>query len=184
MSGTGNDFQNGAPFYLDATQQDLLLAALASNNQNPNDLFSNVNGLDEKQPTGHDQFQYPMNNLDSSTFFASPHQSTPANAFSSMGVEESPFIDYLDGDNSFDFDGAERGDLMIGSLPGDTPDGESNDKRKSPDDDADEDDEEGGGKRREGEDKQAKKPGRKPLTSEPTTVRSASRTCRWRLTQM
>lgn len=62
---------------------------------------------------------------------------------------------------------------MIGSLPGDSPEGESNEKRKSPDEDGDED-EEGGGKRREGDDKQAKKPGRKPLTSEPTTVRSSS----------
>jgi AP-1-like factor len=184
MSGTSNDFQNGTPFYLDATQQDLLLAALASNNQNPNDLFSNVNPLDEKQPMANKQFEYPINNLDSTSFFASPQQATPANAFSTMGVEESPFIDYLDGDNSFDFDGADRGDLMIGSLPGDTPDGESNEKRKSPDDDGDDGDEEGGGKRREGEDKQAKKPGRKPLTSEPTTVRSASSIYRWRLTRM
>ena len=68
MSGTGNDFQNGAPFYLDATQQDLLLAALASNNQNPNDLFSDMSGLDSKQSFGNDQFQYPANNLDPSTF--------------------------------------------------------------------------------------------------------------------
>jgi len=81
-------------------------------------------------------------------------------------MEESPFVDYLDGDNGFDFDNAD-GD-MIGSLPGDTP-GDSSEKRKSPDD-GDDDDDEGGGKRREGEDKQAKKPGRKPLTSEPTTV--------------
>lgn len=183
MSGTSNDFQNGAPFYLDATQQDLLLAALASNNQNPNDLFSNVNGLDDKTALGNDQFQYPMSNLDSTTFF-SPQQSTPANAFSTMGVEESPFVDYLDGDNSFDFDGADSGSLMIGSLPGDTPDGDSNEKRKSPDEDGDDDDEEGGGKRREGEDKQAKKPGRKPLTSEPTTVRSANSICKWRLTSI
>ncbi|KAJ4354778.1 DNA-binding transcription factor yap1 [Ascochyta clinopodiicola] len=177
MSGTGNDFQNGTPFYLDATQQDLLLAALASNNQNPNDLFSNVNTMDEKHTLGNNPFQYPLNNnnnnnLDSSTFF-SPQQGTPANAFSNMGVEESPFIDYLDGDTSFDFDGADSGAAMIGSLPGDTPDAESNEKRKSPDEEGDDDDEEGGGKRREGEDKQAKKPGRKPLTSEPTTKRKA-----------
>lgn len=183
MSGTGNDFQNGAPFYLDATQQDLLLAALASNNQNPNDLFSNVNGLDVKTALDNDQFQYPMSNLDSSTFF-SPQQGTPANAFSNMGVDESPFVEYLDGDNSFDFDGADSGAVMIGSLPGDTPDGESSEKRKSPDEEGEDDDEEGGGKRREGEDKQAKKPGRKPLTSEPTTVRSASSMCKWRLTSM
>ncbi|KAF2626166.1 PAP1-domain-containing protein [Macroventuria anomochaeta] len=172
MSGTGNDFQNGAPFYLDATQQDLLLAALASNNQNPNDLFSDINGLDAKQPFGNDQFQYPVNNLDPTTFF-SPQQSTPANAFGTLGVDESPFIDYLDGDNTLDFDGANSGARMIGSLPGDSPEGEPNDKRKSPDEDGEEDDEEGGGKRREGDDKQAKKPGRKPLTSEPTTKRKA-----------
>lgn len=173
MSGTGNDFQNGAPFYLDATQQDLLLAALASNNQNPNDLFSDMSGLDSKQGFGNDQFQYPANNLDSSTFF-SPQQSTPANAFSNFGVEESPFIDYLDGDTTLNFDGDDNGARMIGSLPGDSPEGDSSEKRKSPDEDDDEE-EEGGGKRREGDDKQAKKPGRKPLTSEPTTVRLSGR---------
>ena len=137
MSGTGNDFQNGAPFYLDATQQDLLLAALASNNQNPNDLFSDMSGLDSKQGFGNDQFQYPANNLDSSTFF-SPQQSTPANAFSSFGVEESPFIDYLDGDTTLTFYGDDNGARMIGSLPGDSPEGDSSEKRKSPDADDDE----------------------------------------------
>ncbi|KAF2024816.1 PAP1-domain-containing protein [Setomelanomma holmii] len=152
MAGTTNDFQNGTPFYLDATQQDLLLAALASNNQNPNDIFST--GLDVKNPVGNSQFQYPTDSVDP-TFFTSPQQSTPANAFNNINMDESPFVDYLDGDNSFDFDNAD-GDLMIGSLPGDSPNGDSNEKRKSPDDDADED--EGGGKRREGEDKQAKKP--------------------------
>jgi hypothetical protein len=170
MAGTTNDFQNGTPFYLDATQQDLLLAALASNNQNSNDLFST--SLDNKPAaTLHNsQYQYPVDGVDP-TFFTSPQQSTPANAFGSAGMEESPFVDYLDGDNSFDFDNADD-DLMIGALPGGSPSGkngeDSSDKRKSPDDDADDD--EGGGKRREGEDKQAKKPGRKPLTSEPTTV--------------
>jgi AP-1-like factor len=164
MAGPTNDFQNGVPFYLDATQQDLLLAALASNNQNPNDLFSLGSDNSKAAATANSQFQYPVDNVDP-TFFTSPQQSTPANAFNNVGMEESPFLDYLDGDNSFDFDNADD-DLMIGALPGDSPD--SHDKRKSPDDD--DDDDEGGGKRREGEDKQAKKPGRKPLTSEPTTV--------------
>jgi AP-1-like factor len=170
MAGRSNDFQNGTPFYLDATQQDLLLAALASNNQNPNDLFSA--GLDNsssnKQSINNSQFQYPLDSLDPA-YFTSPQQQAPANNFNNASMEESPFVDYLDGDNSFDFDNAD-GD-MIGSLPGDTP-GDSNEKRKSPGDDGDDDDE-GGGKRREGEDKQAKKPGRKPLTSEPTTKRKA-----------
>jgi AP-1-like factor len=165
MSGS-NDFQNGAPFYLDATQQDLLLAALASNNQDPNDIFSTA---PNNKHNNNSQFHYPTDHVDP-TFFTSPQQSTPANAFGSLGVEESPFVDYLDGDTSFDFDKADDAGLMIGALPGDTPTEESHEKRKSPDDDDDEE-EEGGGKRREGEDKQAKKPGRKPLTSEPTTVR-------------
>ena len=176
MSGSTNDFQNGAPFYLDATQQDLLLAALASNNQDPNDIFSTSNHNTNK--LSNSQFQYPTDHVDPN-FFASPQQSTPANAFGSLGVEESPFADYLDGDTSFDFDKADDAALMIGALPGDTPSDESHEKRKSPDDDGD--DEEGGGKRREGDDKQAKKPGRKPLTSEPTTVRlpgTAGTTCR------
>jgi AP-1-like factor len=174
MAGTSrNDFQNTGQFYLDPNQQDLLLAALASNNQNPNDLFAT--GLDGKQimhglPNSQ-QFNFPVDNIDQG-FFTSPQQSTPASAYNNVGgVEESPFGDYLDGDTNFDFDNADNGDLMIGALPGDSPDneGEASEKRKSPDDDGEE--EEGGGKRREGEDKQAKKPGRKPLTSEPTTVR-------------
>jgi AP-1-like factor len=167
MAGTANDFQTGgAPFYLDAAQQDLLLAALASNNQNPNDIFST--GLNNGHSASNSQFQYSTDNVDP-TFFTSPQQSTPANAFNGS-IEESPFVDYLDGDN-FDFDNADD-DLMIGALPGGSPSGKNGEesKRKSPDDD-DADDDEGGGKRREGEDKQAKKPGRKPLTSEPTTVR-------------
>lgn len=160
MAGTTSDFQTGNQFYLDPTQQDLLLAALTSNNQNANEFFP-ANSDSKSQPLN--QFQYPMDTLDP-TYFTSPQQSTPANAFTG-NMEESPFLDLLDGDTSFDLDGADSGDLMIGSLPG-----ESNDKRKSPEDDGAEEEEGGGGKRREGEDKQAKKPGRKPLTSEPTTV--------------
>lgn len=64
---------------------------------------------------------------------------------------------------------------MIGELPGESPGRKRSEdgaeKRKSPGDDVDDPD--GGGKRREPEDKQAKKPGRKPLTSEPTTKRKA-----------
>ncbi|KAL6158962.1 DNA-binding transcription factor yap1 [Exserohilum turcicum] len=164
MAGSTNDFPNGAPFYLDATQQDLLLAALASNSQNTADLFSAglENGNDNKQPMDAAQFLDPA-------YFTSPQQSTATNNFNNVAMEESPFIDYLDGDNAFDFDTPD-GD-MIGGLPGDTP-ADSSEKRKSPGDE-NADDDEGGGKRREGEDKQAKKPGRKPLTSEPTTKRKA-----------
>jgi len=155
MAGaSANDFQNGAPFYLDHNQQDLLLAALASNTQNPNE--RTVDGT---------QFQYPVDGLDPA-FFTSPQ------ALNNMGIEESPYVDYIDRAETFDFDNGDSSDLMIGALPGDSPtqnDAEdSPEKRKSPDDDVEDPD--GGGKRREPEDKQAKKPGRKPLTSEPTTV--------------
>ncbi|KAF2193517.1 PAP1-domain-containing protein [Zopfia rhizophila CBS 207.26] len=172
MAGTStNDFQNGAPFYLDPSQQDLLLAALTSNGQAPDGLFST--GIDNKRSMSNGQFPYPVDNLDPN-FFTSPQQSTPASNFNNMNIEESPFVDYLDGDASFDFDNADNSDLMIGALPGGSPEKEgeeSSEKRKSPDDDAEDPD--GGGKRREPEDKTAKKPGRKPLTSEPTTKRKA-----------
>jgi AP-1-like factor len=115
MAGTTNDFQSGTPFYLDATQQDLLLAALASNKQNSNDLFST--NLESKPATlDNSQYQYPLDGVDP-TFFTSPQQATPANAFGSVGMDDSPFVDYLDGDNSFDFDNADD-DLMIGAPAG------------------------------------------------------------------
>lgn len=172
MAGTTTtDFTNsGAAYYLDPNQQDLLLAALASNNQNPSDMLA---GLDASAGTAASRQgaaqAFNGFDLDPSAFFTSPQQDINA-AFSTKGVEESPFVDYLDGEN-FDFDNADDAGLMIGALPGDSParGDETAEKRKSPDDDTEDPD--GGGKRREGEDKQAKKPGRKPLTSEPTTVR-------------
>jgi AP-1-like factor len=179
MAGTTTgDFSNGGPFYLDPNQQDLLLAALSSNTQSSNDLFAAMDGTG-KQALNGNAFQYPIDNLDPTAFFTSPQQDTAA-GFNNLGVEESPYVDYLDADG-FDFDNAD-GDLMIGALPGDSPakTDDGTEKRKSPDDDDDDDDvEEGGGKRRAGDDKQAKKPGRKPLTSEPTTVRlqKKSRSC-------
>ena len=90
------------------------------------------------------------------------------------GFEESPFIDYdyeFDPEAGFDYDFANDSQgQMIGKLPGTSSDGdaESNDKRSHPDDEDETVD--GGGKRREGDEKVSKKPGRKPLTSEPTSV--------------
>lgn len=91
------------------------------------------------------------------------------------GFQESPFLDnynYEDvGDSSFDFSLIDDQPKMIGELPGsansDSADGEGNEKRSHPDDD---DDESVDPKRRESTDKAPKKPGRKPLTSEPTSV--------------
>ncbi|KKY20466.1 putative bzip transcription factor (ap-1) [Phaeomoniella chlamydospora] len=91
-------------------------------------------------------------------------------------MDESPYLDF-DGefDDSYNFD--LNGDDMIGDLPPEssTSNGDNehelHEKRKSVG--GKDADDEGGGKRREGEDKAAKKPGRKPLTSEPTSKRKA-----------
>ena len=100
--------------------------------------------------------------------FTSPVQETPGSG--QLGnLDESPFLDYDDG--NFDWDNS--GDLLFGDLPGTESygDGEHHDKRKASLDD--EDEEEEPSKRREGDDKTAKKPGRKPMTGEPTTVWSS-----------
>lgn len=76
--------------------------------------------------------------------------------------DESPYLDF-DPDGEFDDSYAYGNSRMIGDLP------DLHDKRKSIDGDEDKDDE-GDRKRHEGDEKGPKKPGRKPLTSEPTTV--------------
>lgn len=87
-------------------------------------------------------------------------------------------FDFGASDPGFDFDvGASNTDLVEGltGFSGDTAGGQG-EKRKSSDDNLDlEDDEEddkSGPKRRQGDERGSKKPGRKPSTSEPTTVRS------------
>ncbi|KAI1608810.1 fungal AP-1-like factor [Exophiala viscosa] len=128
---------------LSPEQQDLLMAALNSNQSSTGQKTSS-HGLD----------------------FTPSMSSAPGSGNLNFS-DESPFLDFdpqVDfGDESFDFDENAR---MIGDIPG-----VLHDKRKSID--GKDDDDERGGKRREGEDKTAKKPGRKPLTSEPTSKRKA-----------
>lgn len=126
---------------LSADQQDLLVAALNSNH--PSNRASETPALT----------------------YSSNMESNPGSGHLDLS-DESPYLDFDpdgDYDESFDFDSNAR---MIGDIPDDT-NGDLHEKRKSLEG---RDDEDGGGKRREGEDKTAKKPGRKPLTSEPTTV--------------
>ena len=95
---------------------------------------------------------------------------SPAQAeFDNFGIEYTPELEYLDDDN-FDFENADLGGEMIGAMPGGDEPGYGHEKRKMSEDY--DDDEEGDAKRQETQDgeKGAKKPGRKPLTSEPTTV--------------
>ena len=128
--------------YLSPDQQDLLLAALNSNHS----------------PAQSNQKSTPQN------LNFTPNMSSAPGSGNLEFDDESPFLDFDPdgdyGDENFNFDDNPR---MIGDLPG-----ELHDKRKSID--TKDDDDEGVGKRREGEDKTAKKPGRKPLTSEPTSV--------------
>ncbi|KAH6679586.1 BAP1, transcription factor bZIP [Halenospora varia] len=150
-------------FTLTSRQEELLFAALNSNNK----------------PTSNDSSSAKPNNIFTmapGSFSESPVQAPGSGTLN--GFEDSPFIDYdyeFDPDGSFDygFDNGSQGQ-MIGKLPGTSSDGdaaENHDKRSHPDDEGDE--EEGGGKRREGDEKSSKKPGRKPLTSEPTSKRKA-----------
>lgn len=97
-------------------------------------------------------------------------------------IQESPFLDNYDydfGDSSFDFSFAEGDQArMIGDLPetvrsdstGDNEISEVTEKRGHPDDEEDDEDIGKEPKRRESTEKVPKKPGRKPLTSEPSSV--------------
>ncbi|MBE7179774.1 MAG: hypothetical protein INR71_00955 [Terriglobus roseus] len=168
MAGTSGNQQFNSHSFLDEQQQNLLLAALSSN-MNGNKLQQNSfsSSTPDLSSLNNQQFS---NGIDPS-FFASPQQHSGAlSTFDTFNVDESPYLDFVDGDPNFDFGDVDGGDDMIGPLPdGDSPD--LHDKRKSPEDDDDDDTPtENDPKRQEGEDKVAKKPGRKPLTSEPTSV--------------
>lgn len=136
------------PPYLSAHQQDLLLAALSSNNPAPKDSPPVLKQEPDATPGG---------------FSISP------NALDNSHAYESPFADF-NPDADFDFHGTED---LIGDLPGDylLPDEyEPGDKRKGIEEKSESSHEESGKKRRESDEKVSRKPGRKPLTSEPTTV--------------
>lgn len=145
--------ESASPLYLSPNQQDLLVAALTSNQ--PTNKASKMAATAKDQGAGISDPQAPgSGHLDYN--------------------DDSPFLDFpLDGEgDDFNFD--DQGE-MFGDLPDeDSPDNSTtdpdhlHDKRKSMG--GQDDDDEGGGKRREGDDKQAKKPGRKPLTNEPTSV--------------
>lgn len=154
MSDYDSLYQAG--MYLSPGQQDLLLAALSSNNPNQ----KNANRTPQIKPD---------ESPDQSS--SNPHSAPPSGGLDDsqfngldFGENESPFLDF-NPEVDFEFPGS--GDL-IGDLPG--GEYEIGEKRKSLDGKS-EAEEETGKKRRDSE---AKKPGRKPLTSEPTTVCSIS----------
>ncbi|KAE9985133.1 hypothetical protein EG327_004801 [Venturia inaequalis] len=180
---TSPNEQLNAHYSLDQNQQGLLLAALNSNNPSRKNtpktaLQPNFN----QSATGTSQDmsqQFNFEGMDPTLFLNGQSSMSMGNFETPLG--ESPYLDFLDNndpnyDENFDFDLPETDGQMIGAMPG-SEDGSQDihDKRKMSEEDDDDDDEhENGAKRQEtGEGKTAKKPGRKPLTSEPTSKRKA-----------
>jgi AP-1-like factor len=141
-------YQQG--LYLSPDQQDLLLAALTSNNPNAKRQSGTPHIKTDQSP------EQSLNNI------SAPPSGGFENANHFGYDDESPYLDFTP-DVDFDFTGSAD---LIGDLPG-SADYDIGGKRKSIDGKSDVEGEETGKKRRESE---AKKPGRKPLTSEPTTV--------------
>lgn len=143
-------------FFLTPHQQNLLFAALNANNQQ----------AAAGAPAGNNL------SLSPSSFGNSPVQGAGA-------ANESPALDNYDydfADSSYDFSFASTADnTLIGERPtatrSDSADSDVNEKRHHPDDE--EDSPGNDAKRHEGSEKVPKKPGRKPLTSEPTSKRKA-----------
>ncbi|KAK4954124.1 DNA-binding transcription factor yap1 [Elasticomyces elasticus] len=182
QADTNNQFNS----YLSPSQQSLLLASFSSNQPTQPNKHKNTPSQPGQPPAvkrspSDKQLHSHSRTASSMPSFVTPlHQTPTSEIVDGFGLDDSPFLDYVDGDTGFefDFDNSGLGQDMNGAFPDDTlhDDGEAgtHDKRKSLDDDDDDDDDgEKGAKRREGEDKTAKKPGRKPLTSEPTTKRKA-----------
>jgi len=123
----------------------------------------------------------PSNGASNNGFNMSPlFDESPVQGDSLSSFQNSPDLDYdydfpgPDSSIDFPYDGTNQA-KMIGDLPGskralrsDSGDSESPEKRSHPDDE-----ENPGAKRRESEEKVAKKPGRKPLTTEPSSKRKA-----------
>merc|ERR1711939_959324 len=144
MSGQTSDL------FLSPDEQDLLVAALNSNQPGAK------SGSNQNRSQSQDLIYTPQTHTN------------PGSGQLNLS-DDSPYLDF-DPDGDFD-DGYDFGNTrMIGDLPPDMS-GDLHDKRKSIDGENNGD--EGDRKRREGDDRTAKKPGRKPLTSEPTSKRKA-----------
>ena len=176
---TNNDTTYDPDLYLSPDQQDLLLAALSSNNPDSSNasimfpgrgpISRSTSAQIKHNPQAHSKPHTMSTHILSNGQYASSVPTPGSGGLGAVGLDDSPFLDFDLEDGSFDWDNS--GDQLIGNIPGTSSNGDEpdlHDKRKSPGDDID--DEDGGGKRREGDDKSSKKPGRKPLTSEPTSV--------------
>lgn len=171
--------------YLSSEQQSRLLAALASNKRNVM--------LEGRSGNGSIVRSNSTDGVDPSIFTVQPGN-TPGSSGYKTGSNRHTFgsnlfqdfengtnfdIDFSAGDADFSLTGSDFLNEPSELYSGDQLDGESGEageKRKSPEDESDAED--GDYKRQEGDDKVAKKPGRKLITAEPTTVSAAFR-CRY-----
>ena len=165
--------RSDSQYYLSPNQQDLLVAALASNQPvSLTNASRKVEALESSEQVKDDTVARKQNRHEHNTneyFDTSPQSIAAPGDFGT--ADDSPYLGFdleADADDQFDFDSNGQ---LIGDFPGESAQFDSSDlheKRKSIGDR--EDDDEGGGKRRESEGGSGKKPGRKPLTAEPTTV--------------
>ncbi|KAL8676009.1 MAG: hypothetical protein Q9186_007427 [Xanthomendoza sp. 1 TL-2023] len=177
-NGTGDSTIFGPDLSLTPNQQSLLRTALASNSPNSSKskgypgLIAAPNGSGTAAHNGNLSHAQPVMDPQSHSLYNSPIQDLTHLGVDGFGVDDSPFIDGHDfEDGNFDWDNSEE--QLFGDLPGgqDHDDGDIHDKRKNGDNDEDEN---GQNKRHEGNERNNKKPGRKPLnSSEPTTKRKA-----------
>ena len=154
----GQRQQETPPHQLTHTQQDLLLAAL--NSQAAGD---HQTAYGHPGPTKRSTSDIAEPKMNDNALFTSPQH-----AELEFNGDYNPDFDYLDG-NNYESDNADIDGDVIGLLPGEHGLGSAGIHEKRKNSDEHDSGEEGDSKRQESE-KGAKKPGRKPLTSEPTTV--------------
>lgn len=172
MAGTLlRDSSNPSDTYLSPGQRDLLVAALSSNSMankpttsvQPDRLLNHVKRSDsepESRTPTRDAMP-PVYDLGREEFLDTIDPSK-------FSMDDSEYADLFDADGQFDL---ENGSPQLWpSVPPVAVDiVEGHEKRKSTSDDVDDDDDHEQ-KRREGDEKSAKKPGRKLVTAEPSTV--------------
>lgn len=185
MAGTSSNYQHfGADPYLLPSQQDLLVAALSSQapgssvyeNEPRNDKLRVKEGSENQQPSS---IQQGYSAETSSSAVVGQPDLLNSDALAALNADDPSFVDWLNTNDDLAYEAFDNGqawadeqDGIQSGLPAITnTEGELDlhDKRKNPSDLTD-DGEGNGNKRREGEEKVAKKPGRKPLVSEASTV--------------
>lgn len=171
-NGIGDSTIFGPDLSLTPDQQTLLRTALASNSPNrstskaSSGIAAGPNHTRTAARNGNLSPAQPVMDPQRHSSYQSPIQDVSHLGVDGFGIDESPFIEGTDfEDGTFDWDNS--GEQLFDDLPG-FEDGDIHDKRKNG---LEDDNEDGKNKRHEGNEKNNKKPGRKPLNnSEPTTV--------------